>query len=281
MTPPTDGSIPDLYSDEDDYQSSSSQFLREDAEAFYFDRPSVALDLKSPEAPAQQQQLGVALSNHSQYTLHTPLPTTTEYVDPFIAVKDMLWLLPDIDDIVKNTLERLGKAFAYNSVYFLKVILDLQVIYLPMKPPPPPEAMLDLTLVLKIASVLSGRLTRKENDGTSLSRELQLRTFISALSLLYLLDGGNLKLNSDTYAKLLRDITERDADNVARHARNGADSFKTGENEYLTRYACDLVRCLPNDLPPVFKELNQEAIHFIFAAGFIVGAASFSRVQSY
>jgi hypothetical protein len=285
-SPSIDGASSERFHTEySDAGSVNSQFLRDDTEAFYLNhlpaRPSASssapfyydhLPAQPPAATAPGDRVSQSilnpLSKHSQFTLHTPLPTNTEYVDPFIAVKEMLWLLPGINDIVSNTLDRMEKAFAYNSVYFLKVILDLQSLYIPMRPEPPQEAILAEDSILKIASVLSGRLAKKESDTTSLSRELQLRTLISALSLLYQLNVG--KLNSDTYAKLLRDVTEREAENEARVAKGEADSFRTGDNEFLTRYACDLIRCLPNDFPPTLEKLSQGSIHFLFAAGFIV-----------
>ncbi|KAF8537063.1 hypothetical protein BDD12DRAFT_888648 [Trichophaea hybrida] len=260
----TEWATTESFYTEDEVESASSQRKASDIEAFYYDG-SFAGSQVPTAANIRASQL-FPLSKHSQFTLHTPLPTTTGYVDPFIAVQEMLWLLPGINDIVSNTLDRMEKAFAYNSVYFLKVILDLQVLYIPTKPTLPPEAILDENHILRIAGVLSGRLTRKESDSASPSRELQLRTLISALSLLYQLKVEGL--NSDVYAKLLRDVTKRDAENEAKQANGGPDSFRTGENEFLTRYACDLIRGLPSDLP-TFKDLNQEAIHFIFAAGFV------------
>lgn len=189
--------------------------------------------------------------------------------DPYVAIREMLWLLPGISEIVKNTLERMEKAFAYNSVFFLKSVLDLQSTYLTIRPRPEPAVVLDTTLVLRIAETLSGRLTRREKDVASPSRELQLRTLISALTLLYQRDEG--KLDNDTYAKLLRDVSERDAENGAKHHQKAYENkFRTGENEFLTRYACDLIRCMPSDIDPLFEDLNSETIHFIFAAGFIV-----------
>jgi len=240
------------------------------AAAFYYGSEA---SLGSPApipAPSDRMLLGVQnpLSNLSQHVLHTPLPTATEYVDPFIAVKEMLWLLPGINGIVSSTLERMEKAFAYNSVYLLKIILDLQSQYLPLRPVSP-EAMLSEDGIIRIACVLSGRLAKKDGDASSLSRELQLRTLISALSLLHQLNSGSL--DSDAYTKLLRNLTERDAHNKDKREKGAPDSFRTGENEFLTRYACDLVKCLQSDLP-IPRELNREAIHFLFAAGFIVSA---------
>lgn len=273
----------------------------------------------STTAPASNRPSQLyPLSKHSLFTLHTPLPTTAGYVDPFVAVQEQLWLLPSINEIVSNTLDRLERAFAYNSVHFLKVILDLQSLYLsipmtmaipptptpaaaaapPTPPPtsPPAGAILSRDLVLRIAVVLSGRLARKESDTASPSRELQLRTLISAISLLYQL---NVEMATDVYAQLLQNITKRDAENEARRLANGfgvglgvggvdgvgadgagggggggdidgrPDSVRTGENDFLTRYACDLIRCFPNDLP-VFVDLNSEAVHSMAACGFIV-----------
>ena len=224
--------------------------------------------------------------------------------------------------IVNNTLDRLERAFAYNSIYFLKTVLDLQCLYLsipmtmaipptptlaaapPTPPPtsPPAGVILSEDLALRIALVLSGRLARKESDSMSPSRELQLRTLISALSLLYQL---NVEMATDVYAELLKNVTKRDAENGARRLANGVgiglgvagvagvdvgaggggggggcggdggdfdrrpDSVRTGENDFLTRYACDLVRCFPNDLP-IFGDLNSEAVHSMVACGFIV-----------
>lgn len=239
--------------DEDAGRPLGAQYSMDHLETFYLERP-YASAYPDPEMDA-------AVSEHQKYAL----PTTTGYVDPFIAVKEMMWMLPGINEIVIDILNRMEKAFAYNSVYFLKVILDLQALYLPMRPPPESETMLDATLVLRIARVLSGRLARKNNDRASLSRELQLRTLISALSLLYQLSVG--KLNSDSFAKLLRDVTEREADLEASRASD--KGFGAGENEFLTRYACDLIRCLPSDLSG-YRGCNREAIHFLFAAGFIV-----------
>lgn len=247
--------------------SRENPFPQDEAEAFYYgSEGSVASPAPIPASNRMSLSVLNPLSKHSQFTLHTPLPTTTEYVDPFIAVKEMLWLLPGINGIVSSTLDRMEKAFAYNSVYLLKIILDLQSQYLPLRPVSP-EAMLSEHGIIRIACVLSGRLAKKDSDAASLSRELQLRTLISALSLLHQLNSGNL--DSDSHTKLLRNLTERDSHNEAKREQGGPDSFRAGENEFLTRYGCDLVKCLQAELP-IPKELNREAIHFLFAAGFIV-----------
>ena len=235
--------------------------LTEDTASEYDNRSSTS---STTWKPSSSQEINVE---------PTLLPRATNYIDPLIAVKEMMWLIPGINEIVDDILDRMEKRsrFAYNSVYFLKVILDLQALYLPMKPAPESEIVLDVTRILRIARVLSGRLARKSNVGhgqnypsASLFRELQLRTLISALSLLYQYFGT---LNSDSYARLLRDVTEREAEIEARRTRE--DYMETGENEFLTRYACDLIRCLPSDLSG-YRGCNQEAIHFLFAAGFIV-----------
>ena len=248
-----------------------AQFPQDEAQAFYYGSEA-SMAPPAPITDSNRMSLSVLnpLSKHSQYTLHTPLPTTTEYVDPFIAVKEMLWLLPGINGIVSDTLDRMEKAFAYNSVYLLKIILDLQSQYLPLRPVSP-EAMLSDDGIIRIACVLSGRLAKKDRDAASLSRELQLRTLISALSLLYQLNSGNL--DSDSHARLLRHLTERDAHNEAKREKDALDSFRTGENEFLTRYGCDMVKCLQSGLS-IPKDLTREAIHFLFAAGFIVSGGN-------
>ncbi|PWW72792.1 hypothetical protein C7212DRAFT_223317 [Tuber magnatum] len=187
-------------------------------------------------------------------------------LDLFVTAKEMLWLLPGINGVVRNALNRMKKAFAYNSVFFLKVILDLQATYHSLKQPLPHDVYLGIDLVLKIAEVLAGRMARKDRDGTSPSRELQLRALVSALSLLYQLRIG--KLDNSAYAKLLKDISERDYDNQARYTEGFGERVSNGDVEFLVRYACDLIRCMPSELPK-FTEMNSQAIHFLFAAGYI------------
>ncbi|CUS10604.1 unnamed protein product [Tuber aestivum] len=189
-------------------------------------------------------------------------------LDLFAAAKKMLWMHPGINGVVRNALSRMKKAFAYNSVFFLKVILDLQATYhsLPQPPSFPDDVYLDIDLVLRIAEVLAGRMVRKDKDGVSPSRELQLRTLVSALSLLYQLRIG--KLDNSAYAKLLKDISERDYDNRARYTEDSGEWVSNGDVEFLVRYACDLIRCMPSELPK-FTEMNSQAIHFLFAAGYI------------
>lgn len=190
-----------------------------------------------------------------------------EFIEPYVTAKETLWLVPGIDYIVKNVLKRMEKSFAYNSVYFLKVILDLQVTYLGLNSSPPPDTLLDTSLVLRIAELMAGRMARKDKDSTSPSRELQLRTLVSALSLLYQVRIE--KIENETYAKLLKDISERDADNRARFEAGEDDERpNSGDIGFLVRYACDLIRCFPSDIPS-FNDLNKPTIHFLFAAGFI------------
>ncbi|KAG0635106.1 hypothetical protein HOY80DRAFT_475702 [Tuber brumale] len=187
-------------------------------------------------------------------------------LDLFVIAKEMLWLLPGINGVVRNALNRMKKAFAYNSVFFLKVILDLQATYYSLSQPLPADVFLEIDLVLKIAEVLAGRMVRKDKDGISPSRELQLRTLVSALSLLYQLRIG--KLDNSAYAKLLKDISERDYDNQAKYTEDFGERVSNGDVEFLVRYACDLIRCMPSELPK-FAEMNSQAIHFLFAAGYI------------
>lgn len=193
------------------------------------------------------------------------------YVEPYVAAKETLWLVPGIDNIVRGALKRMAKAFAYNSAYFLKVILDLQVTYLGLNPAPAPDTVLDRNLVLRIAEIMAGRMARRDRDNNSPSRELQLRTLVSALTLLYQIKIE--KLEDYTYAKLLKDVSERDSDNQTKfeEGRRNCGRPGNGDVEFLVRYACDLIRCLPSDLPN-FNGPNSQAmnVHFLFAAGFIV-----------
>lgn len=196
-----------------------------------------------------------------------------EYVEPSVTAKTTLWLVPGIDNIVRSALRRMEKAFAYNSAYFLKVILDLQVTYLGLNPAPAPDTILDRNLVLRIAEVMAGRMARRDRDNNSPSRELQLRTLVSALSLLYQIKIE--KLEDYTYATLLKDVSERDSDHQTKFEEfEGKGNYgkpSNGDVEFLVRYACDLIRCLPSDIPN-FNDSNSQAmnVHFLFATGFIV-----------
>lgn len=192
-----------------------------------------------------------------------------EYVEPYVTAKETLWLIPGIDNIVRSALRRMEKAFAYNSVYFLKVVLDLQVTYLGLNPAPAPDTVLDTNLVLRIAEIMAGRMARRDRDNNSPSRELQLRTLVSALSLLYQIRIE--KLEDYTYAKLLKDVSERDSDNRTKFEEGNDGRPSNGDVEFLVRYACDLIRCLPSNLPN-FSDSNSQAmnVHLLFAAGFIV-----------
>ncbi|KAI5780820.1 hypothetical protein EDC01DRAFT_256485 [Geopyxis carbonaria] len=247
----TEASISDCDADDQDNYTLSSRngaFNTNTPEPFRYDRSSAGLTDTPTTAEHHLPPLSASVGN---------------YDDPFIEVKDSLWLFPNIDNVVRHTLARMEKMFAYNAVYFLKVVLDLQSVYLPIKPPK--TALLDVNLVLEIAKVLSTRLIRR-GSSTPLSQELQLRTLISALTLLHQM--GMEKLNSDIFAELLRHVSERDADNEAK-VKEGKGSLDSVDDEFLTRYACDIIRGLPTDLPPMTKDLNQEAIHFLFATGFI------------
>src|SRR5690606_4568136 len=99
------------------------------------------------------------------------------------VLRDLLWLLPGIDELVGTALGKMERACAYNSVYFLKVVLELQWAYLYLRPPPPHDVMLDRRHVHKIAELMSARMSRRERETGSLSRELQLRTLVAALTL--------------------------------------------------------------------------------------------------
>lgn len=256
--------------DDDDFRTISNQLYSEGSdEPFYYDRNS----LLTPDVP-HFYPLPV------EELLKSPARITRDYIDPLIAVEETLWLREDVGQLVESTLDRMGRAFAYNSVYMLKVVLDLQSVYRLLRPPVPESKLLRLDLILKTAEVLSHRLTRKKKDNTALSRELQLRTLISALTLVSRL--STQKLACETYAQLLRDISETDADNGAIYMNEGEDAIKVGDNEYLTRYACDISRGFPTDMPSSFSEMNQEAIHWLFAAGFIVSYSSaISSVEIY
>ncbi|TGZ77158.1 hypothetical protein EX30DRAFT_374885 [Ascodesmis nigricans] len=251
--------------DHDDFNSISHQMAGEGLEApFQYNRHSLH---KSKAAVARS-------ANIPGYDQYSPSQCTVDYIDPLITTEEMLWARPNIGEFVEATLDRMGRAFAYNSVYVLKVVMDLQLTYRnitkSLKAQFPESAFLSLELVLRTATVLSHRLTRKQTDNASLSRELQLRTLISTLTLIITDTKASPRmLPCETYAQLLRDISESDADNQALYAEDGDNAIKLGDNEYLTRYACDLVRSLPVDMPPPSPDVNQEVIHFLFATGFI------------
>lgn len=227
---------------------------------------TITVPAKESDRPIEMyaSEDGEEFNNH---VLKENAGSEAECVEPYDTAKESLWLVPGIDRIVQNALKRMEKAFAYNSVYFLKVILDLQVTYLGLNSAPPPDTLLNTNLVLRIAEMMAGRMARKDKDNNSPSRELQLRTLVSALSLLYQVRIE--KLENDTYAKLLKDISERDTDNQARFEEGNDGKPHSGDIEFLVRYACDLIRCLPSDLPS-FSDMNSHTIHFLFAAGFIV-----------
>lgn len=196
------------------------------------------------------------------------------HIDPYLAVRKMLWMLPDINDLVESAVERIQRVCAYNSVYFLKVVLDLQWTYLSLQPSPPEEVMLEKKHVMKIADFMATRMARRETEPGSLSRELQLRTLTSALMLLHRYEIRNL--DDDTYAKLLHSVSERDSENEVRFldGDNRGEYMAEGDIEYLALYACDLIRCLPPNKPDseVLAEFGQPAVYFMIAAGMIVSA---------
>lgn len=195
------------------------------------------------------------------------------HLDLFGAAKEVLWMCSGINDMVKTALDRMEKAFAYNYVFFLKVALDLQTIYHSLSQQPPAGVFLETGLVLRIAKVLAERMVRKDKDGASPSRELQLRTLVSALSLLYQLRIG--QLDKEVYAALLKGISERDSDTRAKctNAAVGDSKNSNGDSEFLVRHARDLIRRMSNDLPN-FPRVNPQVTHYLFAAGYIVGLLS-------
>lgn len=192
------------------------------------------------------------------------------YEDPYLSMRDALWFHSGINDLVKTILEKMERMFAYNSIFFLKSVLDLQIYYLAVDPPPPPTVKLDLCNVQKIAEKLVARLARKDKDNSSPSRELQLRALVSALSLLG--QSREWKMDHDAYASLLNRLSERDYRNFTKFLSGGLiPTFGNGDFEFLVRYACDLARCMPNDF--VMNQLDgfgSQAVHFMLAAGFVV-----------
>lgn len=240
--------------------------------------PPITIATMTPRITSPESELNIHIEIYASedeepnnHVLREDAGLELEYVEPSVTAKATLWLVPGIDNIVRSALRRMEKAFAYNSAYFLKVILDLQVTYLGLNPAPAPDTILDRSLVLRIAEIMAGRMTRRDRDINSPSRELQLRTLVSALSLLYQIKIE--KLEDYTYAKLLKDVSERDSDHQTKFEEEEGNYGKpsNGDVEFLVRYACDLIRCLPSDIPN-FNDSNLQAmnVHFLFAAGFIV-----------
>lgn len=193
------------------------------------------------------------------------------YEDPLLSVRDALWFHTGINNLVQMALEKMVRAFAYNSVFFLKTAMDLQAQYLALDSSPPSSVILDIRYVVQIAEILSVRLARRAEGSSSLSRELQLRTLVSALHLLSQHRG--FRLDNDIYAGLLKHISERDYDNHIKYTTEGRTvPLGSGDCEFLVRFACDLVRCLPNDF--AMREIGDfgtPAVHFMLAAGLVVG----------
>lgn len=191
------------------------------------------------------------------------------YEDPYLSVRDGLWFHAGINELVRTALYKMEKAFAYNSVFFLKAVLDLQLHYLALELPLPPSVKLEPCYAERIAEILALRLARREKDNSSPSRELQLRTLVAALSLL---DQQQWKLENDAYAKLLDRISERDYENHTRYLGEGLFSvLGSGDCEFLVRYACDLVRSMPNDYQlRKIETFGSQAVHFMIAEGLVV-----------
>lgn len=219
-------------------------------------------DMESPMAPSPTAE--------SQSDIMGPQPA---FLDPYLAVRDMLWLLPGINDLVRNAVERIPRICAYNSVYFLKVVLDLQSTYLSLQPLPPDDRILEKQYVVKIADLMATRIARKGTELGSLSRELQLRTLTSALTLLHHHNVTNL--DNDTYARLLNCVLDPDSEFEYRYHHFEPGSFMCeGDIEYLVRYACDLIRRMPPspEDSEILQPFGPSAIHFLFATGLVVSS---------
>lgn len=186
-------------------------------------------------------------------------------------LRDLLWFLPGINELVESALGRMERACAYNSVYFLKVVLEMQWAYhhLP-EGRTPPSMLLDARHINRIVVLMSARMSRKERETGSLSRELQLRTLVLALTLVNHLSEGNL--DNDTYALYIKDLSEKDAEyDYAFHNGTTRRVGCGGDNEYLLRYAADLVRCKK---PDEFETMNPQMFrHYMLASGLIVSLA--------
>ncbi|KAF8460629.1 hypothetical protein BDZ91DRAFT_738835 [Kalaharituber pfeilii] len=189
--------------------------------------------------------------------------------DPFLSAKDALWFHTGINELVRIALEKMKKAFAYNSVFFLRAVLELQIQYLALKPFPPAAVILEIQYIQRIADIMSKRLARREKASSDLSRELQLRTLVAAISLLS--QYPNFKINNDSYASLLNYVSARDYEDHVRYLTEGCwNTLGNGDCEFLVRYACDLVRCMPNDFAMFhICGFGPPAVHFMLAAGLV------------
>jgi len=191
------------------------------------------------------------------------------YEDPYLSVRDALWFHAGINDLVRIALYKMERAFAYNSVFFLKAALDLQLHYLALELSLSSSVKLSISYVERIAEILVVRLARREKDNNSPSRELQLRTLVSALSIL---SKQKRKLKDEAYTTLLDRLSERDYENNARYISEGMlPAFGSGDCEFAVRYACDLVRGMPNDFGlRQFEGFGSQAVHYMFAEGLVV-----------
>lgn len=214
-------------------------------------------------------------SSRSPSTSTIPSPPAI-YEDPYLSVWDALWFHTGINDLVRIALYKMERAFAYNSVFFLKAALDLQLHYLALGLSISLSVQLDISYVERIAEILAVRLARREKDNNSPSRELQLRTLVSALSIL---SKQKRKLKDEAYTTLLDRLSERDHENNVRYiseemlpAFSGGDPPDYGGDcEFMIRYACDLVRGMPNDFGlHQFEGFGSQAVHFMFAEGLVV-----------
>lgn len=197
------------------------------------------------------------------------IPSPPEvYEDPYLSVRDALWFHTGINDLVGIALYKMERAFAYNSVFFLKAALDLQLHYLALELSLSSSVKLNISYVERIAEILAVRLARREKDNNSPSRELQLRTLVSALSIL---SKQRRKLKNETYTILLDRLSERDYENATRYIKEGmSPAFGSGDCEFVVRYACDLVRGMPNDFGlRQFEGFGSQAVHFMFAEGLV------------
>ena len=210
-------------------------------------------------------------TNHSNYPQFDDLDTTQLDIndDPIAGVIDQLWLHRGINKLVQYALDKMERAFAYNSVFFLKTVLDLQAVYLMLNAPPPSETILNRKHVVKIAEIMTSRLPRKDKDGSSLSKELQVRTLVSALYLMN--QSEDHTLDSDSCARFLKQIAEKDYSNWLEQCDNARSGTATWS--WLIRYACDLVRTSPGTAAiHQMESFGSQAVHYMLAIGLVVSS---------